>query len=104
MSQAAVIRARGVSIAAVAAKTHPDVVPDKQCRAFVRRVQREQQRLDGVDDALVGQRQARARCSTKRACARLDAELQAMERRKARHAQRLERFDAARAAACARGG
>ena len=73
---------------------------DKTCLTAKRKVEREHKSLAALNDAIGHDRQARATCVSRSACARYDAAIADGERRGARLAARLSRYEAEAATAC----
>jgi len=74
----------------------------KSCEQARKKVAREQRTAAEVADTLTKARRARETCVSRSACARYDEAIRDTERRQARQATRLGRFEQEVAAACAR--
>jgi hypothetical protein len=72
----------------------------KQCQVAKRKVEREQRSLAAATDLIAHDKRARETCTSRSVCARYDAEIADTERRSARVANRLARYQAEAAAAC----
>jgi hypothetical protein len=72
----------------------------KQCQVAKRKVEREQRSLAAATDLIAHDKHARQTCTSRSVCARYDAEIADTERRSARVASRLARYQAEAAAAC----
>ncbi|MEO8346360.1 MAG: hypothetical protein ABI607_11765 [Betaproteobacteria bacterium] len=66
--------------------------PSKQCMTARKKEDKEQRSLTSAIDSIAKDTKARESCSSKSMCARYDAAISAMEKRKARHETRLTRF------------
>ena len=73
---------------------------DKACLTAKRKVEREHKSLAALNDAIGHDRHARETCISRSACARYDAAIADAERRSARLAARLSRYEAEAATAC----
>jgi hypothetical protein len=72
----------------------------KECQVAKRKVEREQRSLAAAADLIAHDKHARQTCTSRSVCARYDAEIADTERRSARVANRLARYQAEAAAAC----
>ena len=86
--------------AADAATAAPPADVSKKCLAATRKVDREQKALSAAVDSIAKDKKGRESCSTKSMCARYDAAIDSMEKRKARHETRLTRFKQDADSAC----
>jgi hypothetical protein len=75
----------------------------RQCMKAQRKVAKEESWTVRGEASIERDRKARAACTAKSACARYDARLQEMDKRKLRHDARLARFKADAAKACTTG-
>ena len=91
--------AAGAQPAPAAASAGTDA---KSCAHARKKVAREQRTAAEVADTLTKARRARETCVSRSACARYDEAIRDTERRQARQATRLGRFEQEVAAACAR--
>jgi hypothetical protein len=69
-------------------------LPNKKCDSAHRRVAKEERSLASADETIARDKEARAACGSKTACARFDQAIKAMEMRKSRHETRLAKFKA----------
>ena len=72
----------------------------KQCQVAKRKIEREQRSLAAANDLIAHDKQARETCTSRTICARYDSEIADAQRRSARVANRLARFQAEADAAC----
>ena len=75
----------------------------RQCTKAQRKVTKEQNWAVRAEATSERDRKARASCATPEVCARYDARLREMDKRKVRHESRLAKFKADAARACAGG-
>ena len=73
----------------------------KSCEHARKKIAREQRTAAEVADTLAKSRRARETCVSRSACARYDEAIRDTERRQARQATRLARYEQEVAAACA---
>ena len=66
--------------------------PSKSCMTARKKEDKEQRSLTSANDSIAKDRKARESCSSKSMCARYDAAVADMEKKKARHETRLARF------------
>ena len=83
---------------ASAATTH--AADTKQCQVAKRKIEREQRSLAAANDLIAHDKHARETCTSRTICARYDSEIADAQRRSARVANRLARFQAEADAAC----
>ena len=72
----------------------------KQCQVAKRKIEREQRSLAAANDLIAHDKHARETCTSRTICARYDSEIADAQRRSARVANRLARFQAEADAAC----
>ena len=87
-------------LAALAAAPVLAADASKACQSARKKVEREQRTLDAANQTIAHDRQARASCASRSACARYDAAIADGERRSSRLASRLARYEAEAAEAC----
>jgi hypothetical protein len=70
------------------------------CQSARRKVEREQRSLAALDDTIAREREARQACQSRTVCARHDAAIADGEKRGARMASRIARYEAEASRAC----
>ena len=82
-----------VTVPAVAQTPAPVTAePSKACMTSRKKVDKEQRSLTSAVDSIAKDTKGRESCSSKSMCARYDAAISDMEKRKSRHETRLARF------------
>ena len=87
-----VLPAAAQSATPVAPPTATAREPTKQCLTARKREDKEQRALAAAIDAIAKDAKGRESCSSKSMCARYDAAISDMEKRKVRHETRLAKF------------
>ncbi|MCC7328160.1 MAG: hypothetical protein IT521_15300 [Burkholderiales bacterium] len=88
------------TILAVTGHAQTAPVPGKRCMNAMRKIDRESAEIAANAERIARDRDARAVCSSRRACARLDGTIDDAERKQARRELRLARFREEASAAC----
>lgn len=66
--------------------------PTKACETASRKIDREQKAIDLAAESVARDRKARATCTSRVLCSRLDAAIESATRTQARHEARMKRF------------
>jgi hypothetical protein len=99
---ALVVALAGSAAAQPAPAAGPADASAKSCEHARKKIAREQRTAAEAADTLAKARHARETCVSRSACARYDEAIRDTERRQARQATRLARYEQEVAAACAR--